>query len=137
MKRLFSLSALVVFLCLTSCSEDPVSPEKPVLYTVKVTATNGKVQLSPAGGSYNAGTVVTLTAIADTGYVFSGWSGDLTGTDNPTQVSVASNLNITALFTAKSTEQPLTTIKGVITSDTTWNSDIIIDGALDIQGKVV
>lgn len=31
----------------------------------------------------------------------------------------------------------MTTIKGIITSDTTWNSDITINGALDIQGNVV
>jgi uncharacterized repeat protein (TIGR02543 family) len=142
MKRLFLLLGLAVFLCLTSCSKDPVSPEKPVLYTVNVTATNGTVQLSPAGGSYSAGTIVTLTAVADTGYTFSGWSGDLTGTVNPAQISVTSNLTITALFTAKNTELPtdpesLTTINGIITSDTTWNSDITINGALDIQGNVV
>lgn len=71
MKRLFSLLGLAAILCLTSCSKDPVSPEKPALYTVNVTATNGTVQLSPAGGSYSAGTIVTLTAVADSGYTFS------------------------------------------------------------------
>lgn len=142
MKHLFSLLGLVVLLSLTSCDKDPVSPEQPVLCTVNVTAINGTVELSPASGTYNAGTIVTLTAIADSGYTFSGWSGDLADTVNPFKVSVTSNLNIAALFTLKNTDLPtdpesLTTIKGTITSDTTWNSDITIDGALNIQGNVV
>jgi len=146
MKRLFHqlglIGCLVVFLNLIGCSKDPVSPEKQDKYTVDVTASNGEVKLSPAGGSYTDGTIVTLTATADDGYTFSKWSGDLTGTDNPFKISVTSDLDITALFTKKNTDLPtdpesLTTIKGVITSDTTWNSDVTIDGALNIQGNVV
>ena len=59
----------------------------------------GTVTLNPAGGTYPAGTVVTLTAVANTGYTFSNWSGDVTGTSNPTSVTMNSNKTVTAVFT--------------------------------------
>jgi len=40
----------------------------------------GDVTLSPSGGSYPAGTLVTLTAMPANGYKFDSWSGDLTDT---------------------------------------------------------
>ncbi|MCX7956891.1 MAG: hypothetical protein N2643_03225 [Endomicrobia bacterium] len=71
-------------------------------YTLTVTVSPsgaGSVSLNPAGGTYNAGTVVTLTASANTGYTFSGWSGAVTGTSNPTTVTMDSNKSVTATFT--------------------------------------
>ena len=38
--------------------------------------------------SYNANRVVTLTAVPNAGYVFTGWSGDATGTANPLSVTM-------------------------------------------------
>ena len=40
-----------------------------------------------------------VTAIANEGYTFTGWSGDLVSTQNPlTIASVTANMNITAKF---------------------------------------
>jgi hypothetical protein len=59
----------------------------PTQYTlVATTAGSGSVDLNPAGGVYGAGTVVTLTATAASGWQFSGWSGDLTGSNNPATI---------------------------------------------------
>lgn len=69
----------------------------PTTYTLTTSATNGSV--SPSGGTYNDGTVVTLTASPNTNYVFSGWSGDLSGTTNPANITMNSNKNVTADFT--------------------------------------
>jgi len=72
-------------------------------YTLSVSASpaaGGSVALSPSGGVYAAGTVVTLTATANSGYVFSGWSGGASGTAVTTTVTVNSNLSVTAAFTA-------------------------------------
>ena len=41
---------------------------------------------------------LTLTAIPSAGYVFTGWSGDLTGTTNPAYPVATGNLDITANF---------------------------------------
>jgi len=65
-------------------------------YTLTTSAVNGTV--APTGGTYNAGTVVTLTATPDAGYIFSNWSGDAGGTVNPINVTMDSDKNITAVF---------------------------------------
>ena len=61
----------------------------------------GSVTISPTSsdGKYAAGTVVTLTATANPGYTFSNWSGDATGTSNPTTITMTSNKSVTANFT--------------------------------------
>ena len=71
---------------------------KPV-YSLTIAATNGTVTPDPPGGSYLAGTMVTLKAKADAGYLFSEWSGDLSGSSNPTVITMNGNKNISAIFT--------------------------------------
>jgi pectate lyase len=71
----------------------------PGTYTlnVSVSPTNaGYVTLSPSGGTYSAGTNVTLTAVPNTNYSFSSWTG-ISGSATTT-ITVNSNLNITANF---------------------------------------
>ncbi len=69
-------------------------------YTLAATTVgSGSVNLSPAGGVYDAGTVVTLTATPASGWQFSGWSGDLTGSNNPATITMNANKNVTATFT--------------------------------------
>lgn len=68
-------------------------------YTVSATSGgNGTVTKNPDQASYNSGTSVTLTATPFSGYQFSGWSGDASGTTNPLTITVTSNKNITANF---------------------------------------
>ncbi|MGD0111768.1 MAG: InlB B-repeat-containing protein, partial [Armatimonadota bacterium] len=59
---------------------------------------NGTLQALPWSGSFSAGTVVTLEAVANTHYHFTGWSGDLTGTTSPTSITMDGAKNITAGF---------------------------------------
>lgn len=67
--------------------------------TLAVTVSgNGSVSLDPAGGVYDEGTVVTLTANPDPGWNFVGWSGDLGGAVNPADVTMDSNKDVTASF---------------------------------------
>ena len=66
-----------------------------------VTATSGgHVALDPPGGSYAAGTLVTLTAVPDPGFAFSGWGGALSGTTNPTSLVMDANRSVSASFAA-------------------------------------
>ncbi len=60
---------------------------------------NGSVSLSPAGGTYDEGTTVTLTATPDAGWEFAGWSGDLTGTNNPATITMDADKTVMAMFT--------------------------------------
>ncbi|MFH1933246.1 MAG: hypothetical protein ABIN18_16855 [Pseudomonadota bacterium] len=63
------------------------------------TAGSGNVGLDPAGGSYDVGTEVELEALAEPGWQFSGWSGDLTGSSNPATITMCSHKTVTATFT--------------------------------------
>lgn len=58
----------------------------------------GSVDVSPQKDSYLYGEVVTLTPIPAQGYEFSGWSGDLSGNNNPAQVTMTGNKVVTATF---------------------------------------
>lgn len=69
-------------------------------YSLIVTSSNGSVTWIPNQTTFNAGTTVLLTASAIPGYIFTGWGGDATGTANPLTVTMNSNKNITANFTA-------------------------------------
>jgi hypothetical protein len=61
-------------------------------------ATGGSVTLSPPGGVYAAGTLVTVTAVPVSGYRFGSWSGALSGTSNPTTLVVDANKSLSASF---------------------------------------
>ncbi len=65
----------------------------------------GTVSVSPppncnGGTGYTAGTVLTVSATANDCYTFSGWSGDLAGSTNPTPFSMLKNASISAAFAA-------------------------------------
>jgi uncharacterized repeat protein (TIGR02543 family) len=85
----------------------------PTGYILTVnTVGNGSVTKNPDQATYDPGDVVTLTAVADTGWVFYEWSGDLTGSDNPDTVTMTSDKEVTATFTTGPDEYVLT-----VTSD--------------------
>ncbi|UII27898.1 glycoside hydrolase family 9 protein [Fulvivirga maritima] len=80
-------------------SEITVVDEEIEQFTVSTSVVGtGSVSLSPAGGTYDAGTMVTLTASPGSNYQFTGWSGDASGSSNPLTVTVNSDLAITATF---------------------------------------
>lgn len=84
-------------------------------YNLTTTASptaGGSIALSPSGGSYSSGTTVTATAVANSGYTFSGWSGALTGSANPGTIAMNANKTLTATFT------PITTYALTITAPT-------------------
>jgi len=64
------------------------------------TVGNGVVELDPAPSalSYDPGTQVIMTAVADSGYMFVEWSGAVTGSDNPVNVTVNDDMDVQALF---------------------------------------
>lgn len=68
-------------------------------YTLTTTAVNGTLSKNPDQPTYSHNSEVILTANPDTGYEFSSWSGDATGTDNPLTLVMDSNKSVTANFT--------------------------------------
>jgi ELWxxDGT repeat protein len=65
--------------------------------TVNVTG-QGTVGLAPAGGTYDAGTLVTLTPTPAAGWHFDHWTGALSGNANPAQVTMDAAKTVTAVF---------------------------------------
>jgi hypothetical protein len=69
-------------------------------YTLTVNVTgSGTVTKSLDQPGYNAGSEVALAAVPSPGWMFSGWSGDLTGNTNPATVVMDRNKSITTAFT--------------------------------------
>lgn len=73
------------------------------LLTLAVTpAGGGTVSASPSSSSgyYPSGTAVQLSAAANPGFQFRGWSGAISGSENPATVVVSSPTSVTAEFLA-------------------------------------
>jgi len=84
-------------------------------YTLETIAVNGSVTRSPDKASFTHGETVTLTAAADTGYTFSGWSGDASGTSVSTVLTMDGNKSVTAGFTINTYTLTLAATEGSVT----------------------
>lgn len=72
-------------------------------YTLSVTVSpSAGGSVSPSGGSYDNGDDVTLTATANSGYSFSYWSGALSGSANPSTVTISGDTSVQANFVTNS-----------------------------------
>nr|WP_304608466.1 malectin domain-containing carbohydrate-binding protein [Pontibacter anaerobius] len=104
-------------------------------YTLTVgTAGSGTVTKRPDQSSYAGGTSVTLTAVPATGYQFSGWSGDVSGTTTPLSIVMDANKTVTATFTQ--TQQTATQLinaggsQYVDGQSRTWSADAGFSGGV-------
>jgi hypothetical protein len=94
-----------------------------VAYTLTVTGTNGSLNvdgvpaLLPYSASYDYGAVVTLEAVPDAGYRFSAWSGALTGTTNPSDITILSDAAVVASFSTGSYTLSLSGTGGTVKVD--------------------
>ncbi len=106
MKKLITIISFLALL-LVSCKQ-----ETYYNITTKVEPEgSGSVVVTPSSGAVLEGTSVSFLAKPNGDYVFSGWSGGLSGDVNPQTVTVSSDLSVTAKFTLRS--YPLTvTVEG-------------------------
>ena len=58
----------------------------------------GTITRDPDLALYTNGAIVTLTAVPNAGYVFTGWTGDVTATNNPVTITIDANKSVTARF---------------------------------------
>lgn len=75
--------------------------EEPDRYTLTVLvspAGSGTVALDPQPGPYQSGTLVTLTATPNSGYEFVRYSGDASGTNRITGLTITSSMTVVAEF---------------------------------------
>lgn len=68
---------------------------------------SGWITVEPDLDGYYTGQVVTLTAEADTGWIFYSWEGSASGTDNQLVIVMESDLEITAHFMDEALCQPI------------------------------
>ncbi len=69
-------------------------------YTLTVTPVgSGTVAVDPEHETYHYGDEVTLAPLAIPGWSFLEWGGDASGTDNPLDITILGDTNITATFT--------------------------------------
>jgi len=68
-------------------------------YTLALTAQgSGHAEVQPGLSCYYDTTSLTLNAQPDPGWIFDNWSGDLTGSNNPTTITLSKNSTIAANF---------------------------------------
>ena len=73
----------------------PLSITKAGNGSIKV---NGTTHELPWSGEFSSGTNVQIEAMSDSGWSFTNWTGDYTGSTNPTTINISGNKNITANF---------------------------------------
>jgi hypothetical protein len=97
--------------------------------TIQVSPSQGGF-VSPSGGTYDFGTVVSLTAtpVPVSGYRFDHWEGALTGSLNPAQLTMDGNKSVTAFFTVgNSVHAELSEVNNYSTNDDTIsNIDLLV-----------
>ena len=64
---------------------------------------SGSITLSPSGGIYEGGSVVTITAVPASGFVFDHWEGSVSGISSSVQITMDSNKTVTAVFNDSNT----------------------------------
>jgi hypothetical protein len=100
-------------------------------YTITVISANPNHGTVTGGGTYPEGTVITIEAIANEGFVFASWSDE--NTDNPRQITVTADATYIASFDEVSsvTEYTITVMssnpnRGTVTGGGTYPEGTVI-----------
>jgi outer membrane protein assembly factor BamB len=84
----------------------------PRQYSLTIAARpGGTTNPAPGTYTYDEGTSVRITATANAGSLFGGWSGDASGTTNPVTITINGNKTVTANFI--NVEKPPLNLTGV------------------------
>jgi sugar lactone lactonase YvrE len=86
---------------------------------------SGTIGANPSStdGYYNSGTSVQLSALANPGYAFLNWSGDVTGSANPVPVTMSGPRNVTGDFGIATAPRFVTDFNGDGKTDLLWQND--------------
>jgi len=109
-----------------------IPPQQYTLTTQVDPSGSGYITLNPPGGTYDEGTVVTITAVANSGYQFGHWSGDASGSSATIQITMDSNKSITAHFSAIPSPPPQNQPPTV--AITSPSDGATLSGAITIHG---
>ena len=81
----------------TAIFEDTSNPDDQ-LYSLEVVAEPLALEQVLGGGAYQLGAEVTLTAVPSDGIDFAGWSGDASGTEVETSITMDGHKKVVAFF---------------------------------------
>ncbi|MFK7800809.1 MAG: choice-of-anchor Q domain-containing protein [Anaerolineae bacterium] len=96
------------------------------LTTVTAGTGTGSITASPANSPLDHGTVVTLTATADPGSTFDGWSGDCMGIGS-CQITMDGAKNVTATFTLIPLPDPINLLHLPMVSENFPTRDLVVE----------
>jgi peptide/nickel transport system substrate-binding protein len=105
----------------TKLTETVPAPVPIYALMVSVNPSEGG-KVSPDGGSYKSGETVTISAIPSEGYKFSGWSGDVSRTEQAVTITMDSDKKVQANFAVLSSEEEKKPV--VVPSPQVLNSEI-------------
>jgi hypothetical protein len=89
----------------------------PSSYSLTISSTNGTVSLNPNLSAYDSNSTVQMTAVPSTGYHFVNWSGDFSGSSNPSSIVMNGNKSVTANFAINTYTLTVLATNGTITKN--------------------
>jgi len=113
-----------------------IDPEdgSPNQLTVK-TEGSGTVTKTPDSANYSCNATVQVKATPASGWVFAGWSGAITGTQNPATVTMDRGKTVTALFKEKKFTLSVD-LQGGLNSGTPGSTTVDVEGPY-YEGQMV
>lgn len=96
-----NISVLLFLTLLCACSKEIIQQK----LTVDVTPLNGG-SVTPPSNAYERGSVVSLVATPAGEYIFKQWQGGVSGTNNPTSITMDADKQVTGVFEKR--QYPLT-----------------------------
>jgi len=97
-----NLTGLLILILLLSCEKDTENPDT-TFFSVQVNSGEGG-SVSVSSGNYPEGSALSIQAVPLADYNFSSWSGSLSSTANPLEVTLTQNLQLQANFVKKQFE---------------------------------
>ena len=97
-----NVTGLLILILLLSCEKDTENPDT-TFFSVQVNSGEGG-SVSVSSGNYPEGSSLSIQAVPLPDYNFSSWSGSLSSTANPLEVTLTQNLQLQANFVKKQFE---------------------------------
>ena len=125
MKKIVFLLFLLPISCSKDESDNTSNQEQTITsFDVNITSTEGGT-VNVSSGSYEEGTVLTITASTSEGFVFSNWTG-FDSTDNTITINVNQLYNLNAIFIPE---------EEVSLDQNSFTDNVEIEGAQEYQGS--
>lgn len=119
---------------------DQSNPPASYSVTLNQPTEGGQIIIEPIQSSYYEGTQIKLIATTNIGYEFRGWSGDLTGNENPKTITIRNNLTVGADIIEKTetgTIKEVNTVsqlKTALTAMIPGDEIVVADGNYNLGG---